>query len=186
MKSILLASAMFAAASAVAIVPASAQSAKKTHAEAAMQQKSSSKTAMTAQKFVDMAGPSNQFEIDSSQSALEKAKSPELKQFAQQMITDHGKAADDMQMALQSEQGVTAPSGLDKKHQQELDQVNSAKNFDKAYTTAQVKAHKEAVALFTQYSESGEDGALKTFAAQTLPTLKMHYKMIQDIAKKMS
>ena len=38
--------------------------------------------------------------------------------------------------------------------------------------------------LFQTYSQSGPDGALKTFAAKTLPTLKMHQQMIHKLAGK--
>ncbi|MBS0270659.1 MAG: DUF4142 domain-containing protein, partial [Proteobacteria bacterium] len=44
--------------------------------------------------FVNNASVGNKFEIDTSQLALKYAKSPEVKNFAQQMITDHTKAGD--------------------------------------------------------------------------------------------
>jgi len=45
-----------------------------------------------------------------------------------------------------------------------------------------VKDHKEAVALFESQSKNGRDDDLKALAAKTLPTLKEHLKMAQDMA----
>jgi len=49
---------------------------------------------------------------------------------------------------------------------------------------AQLRAHKEAVSLFKKYSKTGRTAPLKSFAAETLPTLEHHLEMIQGINKK--
>jgi putative membrane protein len=46
----------------------------------------------------------------------------------------------------------------------------------------QTDAHKQAVALFSAYANSGDDPALKEFAKATLPTLKMHEKLVKNLA----
>jgi len=46
----------------------------------------------------------------------------------------------------------------------------------------QLRAHKQTVNLFKGYAEGGDNDALKTFAQNTLPTLKDHLQRIQDIA----
>jgi putative membrane protein len=48
----------------------------------------------------------------------------------------------------------------------------------------QQKAHDEAVMLFSDYAQDGKDKSLKSFAKETLPTLKMHKQKISAIAKK--
>ena len=62
-----------------------------------------------------------------------------------------------------------------------LDELNakSGKDFDQAYDRMQVKAHREAVALFEAYSKSGEDSELKTWAGKTLPHLREHLNMAE-------
>ena len=47
----------------------------------------------------------------------------------------------------------------------------------------QVSAHKDAVSLFERYGKGGDNAELKTFANETLPTLKEHLKMAQDLEK---
>lgn len=53
--------------------------------------------AVTApQRFADMAGSSNMFEIESSKLALETSQTQEVQEFAQQMIDDHTMAGEKM------------------------------------------------------------------------------------------
>ncbi|MGT2466424.1 DUF4142 domain-containing protein [Mesorhizobium atlanticum] len=46
----------------------------------------------------------------------------------------------------------------------------------------QQDAHADAVKLFQDYAADGDNADLKTFAQQTLPTLKMHQEMVEKIA----
>ena len=54
----------------------------------------------------------------------------------------------------------------------------SGADFDKLYVQMQTDAHVDAVGLFSGYAAGGAAGALKDFATQTLPTLKMHYEHV--------
>lgn len=146
------------------------------------QQAASDQAAMPAEQFVTTAAISNMFEIQSSMMAKSMADSADVKAFAEQMIVDHTKAGEDLKKAA----GGRVPDTLDDKHQSMIDQLNNAHGaaFDKSYVDMQVNAHKEAVALFTNYSQSGDNATLKDFAAKTLPILQQHYDRIQEIAKK--
>ncbi|MDB5478268.1 MAG: hypothetical protein JWM96_763 [Alphaproteobacteria bacterium] len=132
--------------------------------------------------FVKMATISNMFEIESSKVALQKSKNPQVKKFAQQMITDHTNAAAKMKLSLmKAKYDMSAvPVKLDQKHADMLMDLekDSAADFDEDYVEAQVKAHDEAVTLFTDYAEDGDNTILKTFAASTLPVLKMHQEHV--------
>lgn len=171
---------------AISLSPALAQEAAAPAAQppAAASDSAADMTNVTSpQDFADKAGVANMFEIESSKVALEKATSDDVKNFAQKMIDDHTKAGDDMKAAADSQGGITVPTELDDAHQQMLDQLNNASgdDFDQTYIQMQTDAHKQAVALFDAYSKNGEDGALKDFAAKTLPTLQQHYDMVQQL-----
>ena len=43
-------------------------------------------------------------------------------------------------------------------------------------------AHSDAVALFESYAKEGDNAALKTFAQETVPTLKMHKEAVDKLA----
>lgn len=133
--------------------------------------------------FAERAASSNMFEIESSKLALQSAQSDAVKTFAQKMIDDHTAAGDKMTAAAQ-EDGVTPPMALMPDHQAMLDPLKGleAEAFDAAYIAAQKAAHDDTVALFEGYSTGGEEGALKTFATGTLPTLKEHQTEIDGMA----
>lgn len=133
--------------------------------------------------FAATAASANLFEIESSQLALDQATSDAVKAFARQMIDDHTAAGEKMKAAAQSD-GVTPPAAMAAKDQTALEmlQAANAEVFDTAYLTAQVAAHDEAVALFETFSEGGAASALKSFAAETLPTLEKHQAMAHELA----
>lgn len=136
-------------------------------------------------EFGAMASVSNLFELESSTLAKERATSEEVKAFADQMITDHTKAAQDMASAA-AEEGVTPATEFDDRHQTILDDLEGleGEEFDAAYIEAQAQAHDEAVALFEGYSTNGAEGPLKEFATKTLPTLKQHQEHVHSLGSR--
>ena len=142
---------------------------------------------LTASDFVAMAASSDMFEIESSQSAETKASSADVKEFAEHMIADHSKSSEKL-MDAAKDAGVTPPTAMLAKHAAKLTEVTTLEGdkFDAAYVDAQVTAHEEAVALFTAYSENGDNAELKAFAAETLPVLKEHLEDVQALDAKVS
>ena len=130
----------------------------------------------------------NRFEIESSKLAEEKGVAADVKDFAQLMVKEHTKAGQDFKAALEKSQttaSVTpeAPALLPK-DQAMLDQLKAldGEAFQAKYIMLQTEAHKQAVALFSTYAQSGDDPALKEFAKKTLPTLRMHEMHLRDVA----
>lgn len=138
---------------------------------------------VSTETFIPMAASSNQFEIQSSELALQQAQDQQVKDLAQHMIDEHTAMGERMKEILQSA-GVQAPAGeaLDPRHQQMLDTLASSQsNFDQAYVKAQQQAHQEAVQLFSAYAESGDQDQIVTFAQESLPRLKQHLQMVQQL-----
>ncbi|HEU5047290.1 MAG TPA: DUF4142 domain-containing protein [Rickettsiales bacterium] len=134
--------------------------------------------------FVEKAAVAGKFEIESSQLALTKAHDSDVKDFAQKMIDDHTDVDKKLHDTVDSNHiDVKIPDSLDSKHEKLLEKLKKASddNFDSEYTDIQVKAHKEAVSLFSGYAKHGDNDALKTLAKDTLPTLKEHKKMADDL-----
>lgn len=136
----------------------------------------------TAAVFVPTAVSSNLLEIESSRMALQRARNPEVRRFAQQMIRDHNLATRRM-MAVLRRSGLPMPApAMIPRHQQMVASLQAAPDFDAAYMGAQVVAHQESVALFSSYASNGDVPPLAAFARQTLPTLQMHLQHAQGIA----
>lgn len=139
---------------------------------------------MSTSDFVKQAAVSNEFEIASSKLALSKSQNPAVKDFAQMMIKDHGMAGDTLKATVKSvDPTLMPPAKLDEAKQSMLNELGakSGADFDGSYIAMQEKAHKEAVALFMSYSQYGDNAAIKKFASDTLPTLRMHEKHVNEI-----
>ncbi|RUW86962.1 DUF4142 domain-containing protein [Mesorhizobium sp. M7A.F.Ca.US.011.01.1.1] len=139
-------------------------------------------SAETAQDFVTKAAIGGMFEVQSSKVAQDKLQDRTLKDFAQKMISDHG-AANGKLETIAGEQKLQVPSDLDAAHKSEVDKLQSAATpVDAPYADMQKAAHADAVSLFESYAKDGDNAALKSFASETLPTLKMHQEMIGKVA----
>jgi putative membrane protein len=137
----------------------------------------------TTADFVKEAAISDMFEIQSSQLAQERGNTPE-KTFAATMIKDHTKTSDDLKSMVSSgDVKAELPTALDSSKQSEIDKLKSLKgaDFSSRYDDDQVSGHKDAVSLFERYSKSGENPKLKDWAGKTLPTLRHHLEMAQDL-----
>jgi putative membrane protein len=148
------------------------------------QAQSAQREMMKTQEFVQKVAISNQFEIMSSQLALQNTNTGSVRQFAEQMITDHTRAGSDFKQALaESELDGAPPATLDEAHQETMTELQglSGASFDNQYIKAQMIAHDEAVLLFRTYAENGENKALQQFAAATLPTLERHQAHVMQL-----
>lgn len=139
----------------------------------------------SAADFVKKATAAGDFEIATSQLALEKSQAPDVKRFAQQMIDDHTAAAQKL-AAVATDAGLppeSQPVKASDKHMKNIQMLQGANpaEFDASYVAVQKKAHEEAVDLFSKYAESGDNAKLKAFAAETLPTLQSHLSHVKTI-----
>lgn len=135
-------------------------------------------------EFVAKAASGGMFEVESSKLASRSSKRDDVKQFAQEMISEHGEANKGLAEAA-TEAGHELPSKMMDSHEKMLSKVKEAQiaDFDEVYISNQIKAHEEAVALFTTASKSLTNPILKAFAAKTLPTVKEHLEQIKQARK---
>jgi putative membrane protein len=134
--------------------------------------------------FVKQAAISDMFEIQSSQIAQERGNATE-KTFAATMIKDHQKTSDELKSMVSSEDlKAEVPTALDSSHQSKIDKLRSLKGaeFSSRYDSDQVSAHRDAVSLFERYSKNGDNQKLREWAGGTLPVLRHHLKMAQDLS----
>jgi len=145
--------------------------------------------AVTTEEFVNKATISDIFEVQSGKLAADKAKNEDVKDFGEQMVEDHSATTDELMELIEDENiEVQPPTELDDKHQANLDKLKevSGAKFDQTYIPMQVLAHEKAVNLFQDYSQSGDNDALKEWASDTLPTLKDHLKEARELNEELS
>jgi putative membrane protein len=135
-------------------------------------------------EFVKKVAISDMFEIQSSRLALTKQPDTDTKPFAERMVQDHQETSTELKQLVQSGKlNEQLPTELDAEHKRKLDDLAklSGREFDTAYDRAQMEAHREAVALFESYAQTGDNPDLKQWAAKTLPHLKAHLTMADQL-----
>jgi putative membrane protein len=147
----------------------------------------SSTTATSDQSFLKEAAAGGLAEVELGQLAAEKSSNPEVKKFAERMVTDHGKANDQLK-EIAAQKGIELPTEPSAKHKATKERLSklSGDEFDKAYMSNMLSDHKKDVAAFRKESTEGKDPVLKEFATKTLPTLEEHLKDAESISPKVS
>jgi predicted outer membrane protein len=114
----------------------------------------------SVEAFVDRAAISNMAEVQLGQLAAERAQSPQVREFAEHVVTDHQQALDQLREAATAS-NLLLPSALNEKHRDlhhRLSQLQGAE-FDREYMSAMVDAHEESVDLLEdQAPESARSG----------------------------
>ncbi len=135
-------------------------------------------------KFVMAVAADGMTEVKLGEIAKQRAVSPSIKEFAEQMVKDHSKAGDELK-SVAAAHNLDLPAKLDKVHQALVDKLVKANEsqFDQTYVDQMVAAHKGAVAAL-----KGEEGTkvsdLKDWTDRTLPTIKHHLQMAENIKSK--
>jgi putative membrane protein len=131
----------------------------------------------SAGAFVKNAVIANRYEIEAAQIALQRGRSPEIRELAQKMIKDHQMLGSKMKSAVPAMDGVDLPDEqLDNRRQGMIDNLRDAPedSFDQRYLDQQLAAHREAVTLFSGYADNGDNPELKGLAASAVPILQDH------------
>ncbi|MFN7913791.1 MAG: DUF4142 domain-containing protein [Vicinamibacterales bacterium] len=134
--------------------------------------------------FILEAAMGGMAEVELGQLATEKAQSDQVKQFAQRMVTDHGKANDELK-SLVSSKNINLPTDSGAHHKAIKDRLSklSGAAFDRAYMQEMVTDHRKDVNAFKKESTSGKDPDVKAWAAKTLPTLQEHLQVAQSASR---
>jgi len=137
-------------------------------------------------EYVQQSATTDLFEITSGRVALEKSQNPAVRDFAQQMMSDHGRSTAELKQALkEGKVMVTVPTSLDPQHEQELQalQETPADQFDQAYLQSQIQGHRNALDMQRAYAQSGDNPALKRFASQSTPVVQSHLAKLEVLAQ---
>lgn len=140
----------------------------------------------TDKQFVMKAAQGGMGEIMLGQMASSKGTSPDVKNFGNRMVSDHGKANDELKQLAQNK-GMALPADVDKETKQFADRLSktSGKDFDKEYINNMVDDHEKDVNEFEKASKNAKDPDLRAWATKTLPTLQDHLKMAREVKSKL-
>jgi putative membrane protein len=171
--SLAIAGIAFAASHALAQAPGAATSGAAPSAKTAAPK---ARVALSAADYVAKAAASDLFEIQSSQTALQKTKSPEVRSFAEMMVEHHTATSKDLKAAAKTGGLAPPPATLPADKASKLTALRNAPvgDFDAMYMREQVAGHEEALTLHQGYAANGDNATLKAAAAKTAPIVKTH------------
>jgi putative membrane protein len=139
---------------------------------------------LTAQGFANAAAASDKFEIESSKLAASQASSAAVKSFATKMISAHTESTAKLKSTLsEMSPAMTPDDTLTAEQQSTLDSLKGQNGaaFDSAYAAAQTTAHQKTLDTLKNYSASGDNAQLKSFADGLIPTVTAHLNMAKGL-----
>lgn len=136
--------------------------------------------------FLKKAAVGGIMEVEAAKIALTNSKSTEVKNFAEQMITDHTKANKELKELAVNKKVIT-PDALPAEEQMHLDAMKkmTGNDFDKHYIAMMVTDHEKTVKLFEQ-GKQNKNADLKAWATNTLSTIELHTAKAKEIALKLN
>lgn len=105
-----------------------------------------------------------------------------VREFAQRMLDDHGKALAELK-EIAAAKGVIIPGGPDEEDVAAARQLALLKgdDFNRRYLShAGTQAHEKSMQLHQNVGERAQDNALKTYAVKTVTTINRHLKLAQQ------
>ncbi len=133
--------------------------------------------------FIQQAIMGGRLEVATSRMALKKSNDQGIKDFANEMITDHKDENARLMKLVKKDNLTKPPRGLDAEHKAMADGLKklSGGDFDAQYKVIQDKGHSEAVAAFQKEADTGTNPDLKAYAQATLPTLQHHVDALKKL-----
>ena len=113
-------------------------------------------------------------EVTMGKMAEQNAQSDDVKSFGKRMVTDHGKANDELK-SIASKKGVQLPSK----------ERTGKWTSDKDYMDMMVKDHEKDLAEFKEEASSGSDPDLRKFADDTAKIVQEHLDLAKEIQGKL-
>jgi putative membrane protein len=124
-------------------------------------------------------------EVQLGQLAQKHATSADVKQFGAMMVEDHTKAGNKLEQIARRENVEIENKADDTRDDAERLSKLSGNEFDKEYIDLMVKDHKDAVDALQDQAQNADHAEVKTWAAETLPRVKHHLEMAQQLQQQL-
>ena len=134
--------------------------------------------------FIKHAARAGALEIQAATLAMTKASNPGLKAFAQRLVNDHTATAQQVAQWATKKNVLLKDDDPDVKIKMDRYQSLQTKTgaaFDKEFLEHMISDHRDAIVLFSNEARNTKDAGLRTFARETLPTIRAHLKMAWDL-----
>lgn len=137
-------------------------------------------------KFVEDAAVGGMAEVQLGQLASQRAQHPAVREYANQMVSDHT-TANRRLMTIAATLGITPPEELDFRHRRLMKKLGKAegREFDQDYIESMVKDHKKMAELMEDQIQEGQNPELKQLATDLLPRIREHQQMAERLEQQL-
>lgn len=141
--------------------------------------------AVTVNAFMEEASQQCVFQTESAKVALQKSQMPEIRDFANQMISENAQLQDKLK-ALGQRLRMDVPTGLSLPGKAKRMRLESRDDsFDRIYIDGQAETLEQKVFLFKKEAMSSENPELKKFAADELPEVLKQEQTARNLQEKL-
>ena len=136
-------------------------------------------------EFVVDAADGGMLEVQLAELAMKSSTSPEVKNYAKMIMTDHSKANSELK-SIAAKKNITLPIAMSDDNQKKYDDLKdkAGDEFDKAYCKLMVDDHQKDIKEFKKQADDGTDPELKSWASEKVATLEHHLVTAEDMEKK--
>ncbi|WP_340117382.1 DUF4142 domain-containing protein [Pelagibius sp. 7325] len=138
-------------------------------------------------EFAKQAAGGGQAEVELGRLATEQSQHEAVTQYGETLVDEHTEANEKLK-EIAEEKGIELPGDLPAEAQEAKSRLSqmTGLDFDRAFIEQMVSDHQRTIELFETQAQDGQDAELKTFAENTLPTLREHLDEAQRIEEELS
>lgn len=143
------------------------------------------KAPMTDQDFLNFAAQTDMVEAHLGDLAQSVATSQQVKDYGRMLTADHTRDYAVLKNLAQ-QTGLNLPAAIDGAHNKStIGPYHQLKGpgFDRKYIQDMIAGHAEAIATYTEEAHEAQDPSIRSYAQDTLPTLKKHLDAARDLAQ---
>ena len=124
--------------------------------------------------------------IQLAQLARQRSKNPQVRQCAEQAITDHN-GLQNQWRALASQNGMTLNQGLGPLHKEKITNLKKAsdKNFDKVYMTTMIQQYSDETSYWQKEGRASQSAQVRQLVNAGLPTLEQNFNEAKRLGREL-
>ncbi|HVS53635.1 MAG TPA: DUF4142 domain-containing protein [Opitutaceae bacterium] len=143
---------------------------------------SGDKLSWSDRRFVNKTAEGNQDEVQIAQLAAQRASNPDVRDFAQKLVSDHTNMGSELS-SLASTKNVKLDKDNGQTREYKRLSNKSGADFDREFVDHMVDEHEKDIKDFEKASTDAKDTELRDFASKHLADLRQHLAMAQNLQR---
>jgi predicted outer membrane protein len=138
-------------------------------------------------EFLVQAMQDSMAEIQICEMAIEKSQNPDVKQFAQSMIDEHGGMGQELEKLAASKK-LEVPRSIRAEQEMTVDELSalSGRDFEQRWIQYNIDVHERDTKVFQHYALEEVDRDIAAMAKKHGDTLAKHLKAAHEVGKKLA